>query len=92
MGHAIPDTIKPGLWDAAAQEIPAFHESFGDMSAILSALDSDSLRNAANSFTYHDPLSLSGSCPRGPPTRLSGKPKQGSRSSSGGAFRRIEVY
>ncbi len=36
MGHAILDTVKPGLWDAAAQEIPAFHESFGDMSAILS--------------------------------------------------------
>jgi len=44
MGHAILDTVKPGLWDAAAQEIPAFHESFGDMSAILSGLQVQSLR------------------------------------------------
>ncbi len=46
MGHAILDSVKPGLWDAAAQEIPAFHESFGDMSSILSGLQVESLRAA----------------------------------------------
>jgi hypothetical protein len=100
MGHAILDSIKPQLWGAASHEAAAFHESFADMSAILSALqlpslrdailsntqghlyrssrlsrlaeqlgtairmqypdavDPDCLRNAVNSFTYHDPVSL----------------------------------
>lgn len=125
MGHAILDTVKPGLWDAAAQEIPAFHESFGDMSAILSglqveslrrtvlaetnghlyrssrlsrlaeqlgtairaqapdAVDPDSLRNAVNSFTYHDPLSLPSSAPA---SQLSSEPHSFSRVFTGAFF------
>ena len=125
MGHAILDTVKPGLWDAAAQEIPAFHESFGDMSAILSglqvqslriavltqtkghlyrssrlsrlaeqlgtairaqapdAVDSDCLRNAVNSFTYHDPLSLPTSAPA---SQLSSEPHSFSRVFTGAFF------
>jgi len=125
MGHAILDTVKPGLWDAAAQEIPAFHESFGDMSAILSglqveslrsevltqtkghlyrssrlsrlaeqlgtairaqapdAVDPDSLRNAVNSFTYHDPLSLPTSAPA---SQLSSEPHSFSRVFTGAFF------
>ena len=100
MGHAILDAVKPGLWDAASQEVAAFHESFGDMSALLSglqvptlrkavltettghlyrssrlsrlaeqlaaairvqhpdAVDPDCMRNAVNSFSYQDPLTL----------------------------------
>jgi hypothetical protein len=46
MGHAILDSLKPQLWGAASQEAAAFHESFGDMSAILSALQLPSLRTA----------------------------------------------
>ena len=46
MGHAILDTIKPQLWGAASQEAAAFHESFGDISAILAALQQPSLRVA----------------------------------------------
>jgi hypothetical protein len=46
MGHAILDTIKPQLWGAASHEAAAFHESFADMSAILSALQLQSLRVA----------------------------------------------
>jgi hypothetical protein len=118
MGHAILDTVKPGLWDAAAQEIPAFHESFGDMSSILSglqvqslrisvlqetsghlyrssrlsrlaeqlatairaqapdAVEADCLRNAVNSFTYQDPLTLPSSAPA---TQLSSEPHSFSR-------------
>jgi Fungalysin metallopeptidase (M36) len=43
LGHAILDAIRPELFDAASTETAAFHESFGDMSAILSALQIDSL-------------------------------------------------
>ena len=46
MGHAILDSIKPQLWGAASHEAAAFHESFADRSAILSALQLPSLRNA----------------------------------------------
>src|SRR6516225_8836828 len=44
MGDAILDAIKPQLWGAASHEAAAFHESFCDMSAILSALQLQSLR------------------------------------------------
>jgi hypothetical protein len=109
-GHAILDAVRPQLWNVASVETAAFHESFGDMSAILcalqlpsvqsaviaetggrlnhnsrvsrlaeqlgwairqiapSAVDSDSLRNAANSFFYRDPDTLP---PNGPATTLS---------------------
>ena len=43
LGHAILDALRPELFDAASTEAAAFHESFGDMSAILSALQLDSL-------------------------------------------------
>lgn len=46
LGHAVLDSIKPQLWDAASIEVAAFHESFGDMSAILTALQLPSLRQA----------------------------------------------
>jgi len=45
-GHAVLDSIKPQLWDAASIEVAAFHESFGDMSAILCQLQIPSMRNA----------------------------------------------
>src|SRR6266508_692010 len=38
LGHAVLDAARPHMWDAASIEVAAFHESFGDMSAILSAL------------------------------------------------------
>src|SRR5262249_9350016 len=44
LGHAVLDSFKPQLFDAASIEVAAFHESFGDMSAILSALQLPSLR------------------------------------------------
>ncbi len=37
-GHAILDAIKPELFNAGSNEVAAFHEAFGDMSAILAAL------------------------------------------------------
>jgi hypothetical protein len=47
MGHACLDAHRPALWDAPFIEAGAFHESFGDMSAILSALQLQSVREAA---------------------------------------------
>jgi len=44
LGHAVLDAVKPQLWDVASIEAAAFHESFGDMSAILSALQQPALR------------------------------------------------
>jgi hypothetical protein len=38
LGHAVLDAIKPELWGVSTTEAAAFHESFGDMSAILAAL------------------------------------------------------
>src|SRR5688572_26996151 len=38
LGHAVLDAVRPQLWDAMTHEVAAFHESFGDISSILSAL------------------------------------------------------
>jgi hypothetical protein len=44
LGHAVLDALRPQLFHVAFVEAAAFHESFGDMSAILSALQRPSLR------------------------------------------------
>jgi len=46
MGHACLDAHRPELWDAPFIEAGAFHESFGDMSAILSQLQLKTVRLA----------------------------------------------
>ncbi|PLU50418.1 hypothetical protein [Sinorhizobium medicae] len=46
VGHAVLDAFKPGLWGAASKEVSAFHESFGDISALMSAIQIPSLRTA----------------------------------------------
>jgi hypothetical protein len=46
LGHAVLDAIRPELWAAATDEAAAFHESFGDISAILCALQIPALRTA----------------------------------------------
>jgi hypothetical protein len=51
MGHAVLDSFKPQLWGAASHEVAAFHESFADISALLSALQLPSLRTAILSDT-----------------------------------------
>jgi hypothetical protein len=43
-GHAILDAIRPELWNAMSHEVAAFHESFGDISALLAALQLPSVR------------------------------------------------
>lgn len=51
MGHAILDAFKPQLWGVASDEAAAFHEAFGDISAILSALQLPDLRQSILSDT-----------------------------------------
>lgn len=38
VGHAILDAMRPDLWDVALDEVAAFHESFADITALLTAL------------------------------------------------------
>ena len=51
MGHAILDGFKPQLWGVASDEAAAFHEAFGDVSAILSGLQLPELRQSILSDT-----------------------------------------
>ncbi len=44
LGHALLDALKPELFDAMSLEVGAFHESFGDMSGMLCALQLPSMR------------------------------------------------
>jgi hypothetical protein len=46
LGHAVLDAVKPQLFEVASTEAAAFHESFGDCSAILSNLQLRSMREA----------------------------------------------
>jgi hypothetical protein len=46
LGHAVLDALRPELWDAMSVEVAAFHESFGDLSALLAGLQLPSLRRA----------------------------------------------
>jgi hypothetical protein len=45
-GHAVLDSVQPRLWDVHSAEPPALHEAFGDMSAMLSALQLPEIRKA----------------------------------------------
>ncbi len=45
LGHALLDAVRPQLWNAASIEVAALHEAFGDISAMLSALDLPSVRD-----------------------------------------------
>ncbi|MDQ6928381.1 MAG: hypothetical protein M3159_06920, partial [Actinomycetota bacterium] len=45
LGHAVLDAMRPQLFDANFIEVASFHESFGDMSAMLCALQLKSVRD-----------------------------------------------
>jgi hypothetical protein len=51
LGHGVLDALQPDLWDLGSDEAAAFHESFGDMSALLSALQLDEVRKAVIAAT-----------------------------------------
>lgn len=60
MGHACLDAHRPELFDAPFIEAGAFHESFGDMCAILSALQLPSVRAVAlSALKQYKPSQLS---------------------------------
>lgn len=44
LGHAVLDAVKPQLFHTASLETAAFHEAFGDISAILAALQLEPVR------------------------------------------------
>lgn len=46
LAHALLDAIRPQLWNAASIEVASFHEAFGDIGAMLSALELDSVRES----------------------------------------------
>jgi hypothetical protein len=46
LGHAVLDAIRPQLWNVMSGEAAGFHESFGDMSALLCAVQLPSVRQA----------------------------------------------
>ncbi|MGE5176590.1 MAG: hypothetical protein ACM3JJ_09485, partial [Hyphomicrobiales bacterium] len=45
-GHAVLDVYQPGYWSTPDPETAAFHESFGDCSALLVTLTDPSVRRA----------------------------------------------
>lgn len=62
MGHACLDAHRPELWDTPFIEAGAFHESFGDQSAMLSQLQLKSVRQAALSGLVNDKASQLSRC------------------------------
>ncbi len=46
LGHAVLDALKPQIFHAASLEASAFHELFGDISAILCALQHETVRRS----------------------------------------------
>jgi hypothetical protein len=51
LGHALLDAVRPQLWNAASIEVASFHEAFGDIGAMLSALELPSVRAEVLSAT-----------------------------------------
>lgn len=54
LGHAMLDAIRPDFWNMAAFEIGAFHESFGDIVALLAILNYDVCINKLLKDTNND--------------------------------------
>ena len=54
LGHAIFDALRPDTWSVQAIEIWAFHETFGDLSALFTVLQSDKMIEKMLSETNGD--------------------------------------
>ncbi len=52
LGHAVLDALRPQLFNVADAETGAFHESFGDISAILCSLQLPSMRQSFITETH----------------------------------------
>jgi len=46
-GHALLDSIRPDFWSTQSTEVWAYHEAFGDMTALIASLQYDDLINRA---------------------------------------------
>ena len=46
LGHAVLDALRPELWSVHSTEAAAFHEAFGDINALLVALQLPTVREA----------------------------------------------
>lgn len=46
-GHAFLDILRPDFWSSQSAEVWAFHEAFGDMTALITCLQYDDLVNSA---------------------------------------------
>lgn len=53
-GHAFLDILRPDFWSAQASEVWAYHEAFGDMTALLNNLQYDALIQRALTETGGD--------------------------------------
>lgn len=53
-GHALLDILRPDLWSLAAAEVWAFHEAFGDITALISNLQYSQLIDKALADTNND--------------------------------------
>lgn len=51
LGHAMLDAIQDRLWHTVYKEVDAFHELFGDVSAILCALQIPTMRRSILTYT-----------------------------------------
>lgn len=54
LGHAMLDALRPDFWNVQNVEIWAFHETFGDISAMLTIMQSDEAINRALRETGND--------------------------------------
>jgi hypothetical protein len=54
LGHALLDSLRPDFWSVQNVEIWAFHESFGDIVAMLTMMQSDEVINRAVQETNSD--------------------------------------
>ena len=53
-GHALLDAVRPGFYDSGSIEAGAFHESIGDLTAILLSFRNNTYRNKLASDTEGD--------------------------------------
>ena len=54
LGHAVLDSYRPDMWNAAFLESAAFHEAFGDFIAMMQSLSRDEICNYAIKETGGD--------------------------------------
>lgn len=54
-GHAFLDILRPELWNQQSPEIWAFHEAFGDIVAVLTAMQSDKILENVIEQTKNEP-------------------------------------